>query len=206
MFSTTSRAGKRARRVLAGGGLTAVVLAASALAAGVGLTGFLLRSGEQTGYPVTGKRATQNSIEAYVNYGGGSKKQKRAETAELKKAGFLEAADEQLRASHGREAFSLVMEFSSSAGAQTIAAGLLSNAIKLQGKSAKLSRFTIPGVPSAAGVVAKAGRVATANVYWTAGDCAFGSGDYVPKHAGPVSTPVIAGVKALDKRIYDSCP
>ena len=127
------------------------------------------------------------------------------EAAQLEKAGFVAAADEQLRASHGRQGFSLVMEFGGSAGARAAVAVLFKNAVLGQ-QGAKLEYFKVKGVAGTHGVTAVTRTVSTANVYWTEGRCTFGSGDYVPKRASAVSKPVIRGVLALQARTKGTCP
>jgi hypothetical protein len=194
-------------KVLAATAIIVVAAAGAALAVVTrSLSSFLLSSHEQTAYSVSGHPSTQSSTKAFVNYGGGSKKAKETETAELTKAGFIAAADEQLQASHGRQGFSLVMEFTSAAGARTAAVYLFKNAISEQGKGAKLTRFKVKGVSSAKGVIAHGAGASTSNVYWSDGQCAFGSGDYVPKQAGALDKPVISGVQSLHKRVKGACP
>jgi hypothetical protein len=194
-------------KALAATAVVVVAMAATALAAtSIGLTSFLLRSGEQTGFAVpAGSVHTQTTVKAFVNFSGGTKKQKQAEAAELEKAGFVAASDEQLRASHGRQGFSLVMEFTGSAGARLAAAKLFKMAVQGQ-KGAKLGYFRVKGISSARGVAAVSSGVSTANVYWTEGRCAFGSGDYVPKHAGALTKPVTSGALALHARTKGTCP
>ncbi|HWF25642.1 MAG TPA: hypothetical protein VG275_09360 [Solirubrobacteraceae bacterium] len=220
MASVSSRAGRgwrssppkaAAATSLALAGLTltalaATALAATALAAPATLTGFLLRSGEQTGFRVRTRPATQTSVAAFVKSSGGTKRQKLTETAQLLKEGFVAASDEQLGATHGRQGFSLAIEFTSPAGAEAGAGDRFTTAFTQQ-KGAKLSRFRIKAVPSARGVLARyPGGTSTANVYWTEGQCAFGSGDLVAKQAGSVVPPVVAGVKRLYKRTGGTCP
>lgn len=185
--------------------LALAVLAGGALAAAGGLTGFLLRSGEQTGFHLHGRPVTQTTITAFVNFGGGTRKERQTETAQLTKEGFVLASNEQLSASGGRAGFSLAMEFTSPTGASAAAGDLLKTAIQGQ-KGSKLSRFRVKGVPSARGVLARGGTVDTANVYWTEGSCAFGSGDYIPSGAGPVTAPVITGAQKLNRRTRGTCP
>lgn len=186
--------------------LAAIALTATALAATGTLTGFLLRSGEQTGFRVRTRPATQTSVATFVDTGGGTKQQRLTETAQLLKEGFVAASDEQLGATHGRQGFALVIEFTSPTGAQAGAGDLLTTAFTQQ-PGAKVSRFRIKAVPSARGVLARyPGGTSTANVYWTEGQCAFGSGDIVAKDAGPVIPPVVAGVKRLYKRTRGTCP
>jgi hypothetical protein len=207
---TTVRVGVRSRlvlpRALAAAALVLAVMTAGAAAAtSIGLTGFLLGSGEQTAFRVSGHPATQSTVKAFVNGAGGTKKEKQIEAAQLEKAGFVAAADEQLRASHGRQGFSLVMEFGGSAGARAAVAVLFKNAVLGQ-QGAKLAYFKVKGVAGTHGVTAVTRTVSTANVYWTEGRCTFGSGDYVPKRASAVSKPVIRGVLALQARTKGTCP
>lgn len=195
-----------AQRLSALAALAAAALAATALAATGTLTGFLLRTGEQTGYRVRTRPATQTSVATFVNFGGGTKAQRLTETAQLLKEGFVAASDEQLGATHGRQGFSLAIEFTSPTGAQAGAGDFLATAVTQQ-KGAKVSRFRIKAVPSARGVLARyPGGTSTANVYWTEGQCAFGSGDFIPKQAGPVTAPVVAGVERLYRRTGGTCP
>ena len=73
-------------------------------------------------------------------------------------------------------------------------------------KGAKIAHFRVKGVPGARGVTAHSGNVSTANAYWADGHCTFGSGDYVPEHAGPLSKPVISGIQSLYRRVKGACP
>jgi hypothetical protein len=203
--STISRRVRRLRLALAAAGIVLLVVATTTFAAPSGLIGFLLRSGEQTGFSVEGRPAVQKSIKAVVNYGGGSRKQRQTITQLLTKGGFVAAADEHLRASDGRAGFSLVMEFESAASARAAATYLLKLAIQQQ-KGATVSRFKVKGV-GAHGVLATGPNVVdTANLYWTEGRCAFGSGDFVPSKADAVSRPVITGAQSLFKRSEATCP
>lgn len=195
-------------KVLIATSLALATTAAAALGAtSSGLAGFLLRSGEQTGFRVHGAPRTQTSVQAFVSFAGGSTKAKQTETAVLEKAGFVAASEEQLRASHGRQAFSLVMEFTSSASARAAVAYLIKSAAQGQkAKGTKIATYRVKGVPSARGVTAVNRTVSTANNYWTEGRCAFGSGDYITKRTDPLSGPVISGVQALYRRTKGVCP
>jgi hypothetical protein len=194
------------RTILALATLAAIALTATALATTGILTGFLLRSGEQTGFRVRTRPATQTSVATFVNFGGGTKAERSTETARLLKEGFVAASDEQLGATHGRQGFSLAIEFTSPTGAEAGAGDLFTTAVTQQ-HGAQVSRFRIRAVPSARGLLARyPGGTSTANVYWTEGQCAFGSGDLVAKHAGPVTPPVVAGVERLYRRTGGTCP
>ncbi len=175
-----------------------------ALAAG-GLRALLLRSGEQTGFRVVGHDSRWTTAARFVKDGGEKGKQAQRDTRALKAAGFKRAISEQLAGSAGAQGFSLVVQLGSRAGATKLARTLALRASK-QGRG-KLTRFKVPGVPSARGYawVSAKGKPSVANVYWTIRRCTLGSGDYLPLGQAPAK-PVIAGVRALVHRVGHVCP
>jgi hypothetical protein len=212
MSSVPTRSRRRRRTLLPAAGTFALVLlalCASALAA-TGFTRFLLRSGEQPGFKVDGRPAVAKTIASYLKESGLKGKQAAAQTKLLTAAGFTGGAQEQLSGPGGLQGFSLVGTFSKRTGATAVKQNLLTTAISQQkGGGTKEYRFKVPGVPSAGGVTAITGKVATANVYWTEGGCAFGSGLYLP-NGGSMTTaaiakPVIAGVQSLHQRTHGNC-
>ena len=64
------------------------------------------------------------------------------------------------------------------------------------------------GVPGAKGVTVTGGAGGSANAYWSAGDCAFGSGIYdgTAMSAKAVASPVQAGIKSQAERVGTTCP
>ncbi len=175
-----------------------------ALAAG-DLKAFLLRSGEQTGFRVVGHDTTWTTAAGFVKDGGEKGKAARRDTKALKAAGFKRAINEQLAGSGGAQGFSLVVQLGSRAGATRLARTLALRASKQA--PGKLSRFKVPGVRSARGYawVGPKGKPSVANVYWTIRRCTLGSGDYLPRGESPAK-PLIAGVKALLRRLGHVCP
>jgi hypothetical protein len=98
-----------------------------------------------------------------------------------------------------------VLQFSSPAGAQTGAALFLQMA--KTGQSAT-KPFTVAGVPSAKGLTVNGSAGGSANAYWFAGNCAFGSGIYdgTATSAKAVAAPVQTGIKSQAKRVGATCP
>jgi hypothetical protein len=138
---------------------------------------------------------------------GGSltRSQRKSAISTLQKAGFVKAVEESTTGSNTNEGFSLVMQFSSAAGAQTGAALFLHIAKTGQ---AGAKQFTVAGVPGAKGVTVTGSAGGSANAYWSAGDCAFGSGIYDGRaiSARAVAAPVQTGVKSQAKRVATTCP
>ena len=68
--------------------------------------------------------------------------------------------------------------------------------------------FSVTGVAGAKGVTVTGGAGGSANAYWSAGDCAFGSGVYeaLVTSAKAAAAPVQAGIRAQAKRVGTTCP
>ena len=103
------------------------------------------------------------------------------------------------------EGLSIVMQFSSPAGAQAGAALFLQIAKSAQAGS---KSFTVSGVPDAKGVTVTGSAGGSANAYWSVGDCAFGSGIYdaTAVSAKAVASPVQTGIRSQAKRVGTTCP
>ena len=86
------------------------------------LSHFLLKSNEQPGYTVGGRPTTMTTAAGLVEGGPFSAKQTESISNTLKQAGFVKAVEESTKSTGSNEGFSLVMQFSSPAGAQTGAA------------------------------------------------------------------------------------
>jgi hypothetical protein len=206
------------RRAALAAGLTASTLAVMggvASAAGDPFSGYLLHSGEQTGYKVAKPPAVAPTVAAYVKLSGLTGAAAKAETSLLTRAGFVGGAQEPLSDSGGRAGFSLVGTFVKPGGPKLVRDSFYSSALTSQKaeKLTKVTTFRIPGVASARGVTAittaKRGLIATANIYWTEGACALGSGLLLPGADGlstkAIDAPAIAGVKAQVKRTKGKC-
>lgn len=193
---------------LALGGLVLPALGLGSMA-GAGtsssLAQFLLKSKEQPGYTVGGRPETLNTPSAVLKGGLYAAGETKSLVSALKKAGFVKAVEESIAASANNEGFSLVMEFKTAAGAQTGAALFLRLATTNQAGS---KPFSVAGVPGAKGVTVTGGAGGSANAYWSAGDCAFGSGIYddTAASAKAAASPVQAGIKAQATRVGTTCP
>ena len=86
------------------------------------LSHFLLKSDEQPGYTVSGHPTTMTTAAGLVEGGPFSAKQTKSIINTLKQAGFVKAVEESTKSTGSNEGFSLVMQFSSPAGAQSGAA------------------------------------------------------------------------------------
>jgi hypothetical protein len=193
--------------------LTAAIAASSLAALGgialaaIGISTYLLRSGEQTGFTVTGRPLVARTVAASVRDLQLKGRQAKTFTQLLTAGGFTGDAEEHLVASGGRQGFSLVAAFHRPGGPARVRDYLLGNAERDQ--SGRVTRFAIPGVPSARGVTAVEGVLATSNVYWTEGRCVFGSGLFLPRASGlsvaAINAPVIAGLRAQRARTHRRC-
>jgi hypothetical protein len=191
---------------LGGLGVPALCLSASAGAASSSSPSqFLLKSGEQPGYTVGGRPTTSSTPASLIEGGQFTTRQAKSIVNTLKTAGFVKALEEHTTGSGGSEGFSLVMQFSNAAGAQTGAALFLHLAQSGQ-KGPK--PFSVSGVTGAKGVTVNGSAGASANAYWSAGDCAFGSGLYNPRAttAKSAAAPIQAGIRSQAKRVGTTCP
>lgn len=194
---------------LAIGGLVVPALglgaSAGAASSSSSLSKFLLKSNEQPGYTVGGHPATSTTPSGLIEGGPFTAKQKKSIVRTLKQAGFVKAVEEATKSSGSNEGFSLVMQFSNPAGAQTGAALFLHLAATGQ---ARTKPFNVAGVAGAKGVTVTGGAGGSANAYWSAGDCAFGSGLYdgTATSAKAAAAPLQTGIKSQAKRVGTTCP
>jgi hypothetical protein len=204
------------RRLLIGGlcALTMGALGVSAFGRGAAPAGaattsslshFLLKSNEQPGYTVGGHPSTMTTAAALIEGGPFTAKQTKSIVSTLKQAGFVKAVEEATKGTGSNEGFSLVMEFSNPAGAQTGAALFLHLA---QSGQKGTKPFRVTGVTGAKGVAVTGGAGGSANAYWSAGNCAFGSGLYdgTAISAKAAAAPLETGIRSQAKRIGTTCP
>ena len=190
------------------GGLVAPVLplgASAGAASTSSLSRYLLKSNEMPGYTVGGRPTTTATAAGMMEGGSLSGKQTKSAISTLQQAGFVKAVQESVKGSKANEGLSIVMQFSSPAGAQAGAALFLQIAKTAQ---AGAKSFTVTGVPDAKGVTVTGSAGGSANAYWSVGDCAFGSGIYdaTALSAKAVASPVQAGIKSQAKRVGTTCP
>jgi hypothetical protein len=173
------------------------------------LATFLLSTGEQPGYSVSGSPTTYATIAQVISGYGLTGTQKVTYENDLSKAGFVRSVGEGLSGSGGLEGFSNVLEFRSAAGARAWTNEALQLAKSEQG-SATIQAFTVSGVGSAQGFTAIGNPVATANAFWNDSMCSFGAGLRLPTGSGETPTeiaaPVISGIEAQHAHIGNACP
>ncbi len=204
-------AGANAAQALGGLTLSALVVAGLFLGLPAGasasssLSQFLLKSKEEPGYTVGGRPTTMTTPSGLIEGGLYNKGERKSFVSALKKAGFVKAVEETITASADNEGLSLVMQFKNAAGAQT-GATLFLQVAKTGQTGTKL--FSVAGVKGAKGVTVTGGAGGSANAYWTAGDCAFGTGIYddTATSAKAAAAPVQAGIRAQAKRVGTTCP
>jgi len=163
------------------------------------LSQFLLKSYEEPGFAVSGRPSTITSPSGLIASGSLTKSESKSFAGTLRKAGFVKAGK------GSNEGISLVMQFTNPAGAQAGAALFLQ--VAKQGQAAS-KPFSVAGVAGAKGVTVTGGAGGSANAYWSAGDCAFGSGVYqgTVTSAKAAAAPVQAGIRAQAKRVGTTCP
>jgi hypothetical protein len=191
--------------VLGGIGLPALFGGPVGAATTTSLAPFLLKSHEEPGFTVSGHPTTIATPSGLIASGSLTKSESKSFVDTLQKAGFVKAVEENTKGSGSNEGLSLVIQFSNPAGAQAGAALFLQVAKSGQ-SGTKL--FSVAGVPGAKGVTVTGGAGGSANAYWSAGDCAFGSGAYeaLVTSAKAAASPVQAGIRAQAKRVGTTCP
>jgi hypothetical protein len=205
---TTARrqiTGRCGALVLGGIGLTVLFGGPVGAATTSPLAPFLLKSHEEPGFTVSGHPSTITKPSGLIATGSLTKSESKSFVSTLQKAGFVQAVEESTKGSGSNEGLSLVIQFSDPAGAQAGAALFLQVAKSGQ-TGTKL--FSVAGVPGARGVTVTGGAGGSANAYWSAGDCAFGSGAYeaLVTSARAAASPVQAGIRAQAKRVGTTCP
>jgi hypothetical protein len=191
--------------VLGGIGLPALFGAPVGAATTSSLAPFLLKSHEEPGFTVSGHPTTITKPSGLIASGSLTKSESKSFVSTLQNAGFVKAVEENTTGSGSNEGLSLVIQFTNPAGAQ-VGAALFLQVAKSGQTGTKL--FTVDGVPGAKGVTVTGGAGGSANAYWSAGDCAFGSGAYeaLVTSAKAAAAPVQAGIRAQAKRVGTTCP
>jgi hypothetical protein len=188
--------------------LLVLTFAAPTVASTPPLSQFLLRSGEQPGYDVSSSVQTVTSAASFMKGSAYTAQQAANAVKTLKRAGFVEAAEENITGSGGLVGFAMVMEFKSAAGARTGASVFAHLATLGAGPTPRA--FKVPAVTSARGETQIGGSGGTANAYWYGGRCLFGSGLFDPNaataSAATVALPVVDGITAQHARVGASCP
>lgn len=193
------------KRTILSACVAAAVLAVgvtAAVASTTSLDTYVLRNNEQPGFARVGKLNGWPTAKSFVRDSGEKGAAATRDVSRLRKLGYAGGLGESLSASGHRQAFSDVLLLKSTAAAQTLA---LAEA-RLSGHqgAGTYRKLTIPGISSAHGWEYTNGKVGDSNIYWVAGHCALGAGDF-DNSTRSSAAPVIAGVKALRKRIHNRC-
>jgi hypothetical protein len=196
----------RARRM---GGISASVVAFSLVPAALAATPldrFIARAGEEPGFVPQGQPQTVSTARAWV--AGEPRRQRKADTARLRREGFVRAVSQQMtytRSPNNGGGLSFVVELGSASAARAEQRVQLRQTIAAQGK-ATISRYTIPGIPGAQGFTATlSGQPGGAsNALFTEGRCLLLVGDSVP--SGNIGGPVRMAVSAIFRRTGGRCP
>ncbi len=192
--------------------LVIVAAAASAtLAAGTAIapSSLIAHPGELPGFAGAKERlrsATSASRYAKVVLRDSSR-EARKEVARLKREGFREGVQELLSGSQG-QALSSAVVFRSPARAQHELKASIAEAVKAQGSSAIVKRFTVAAIPGSFGFSAtEAGHPGgAANVLFASGRCFFIVGNALDDGAPEqLSTAPVAGATALYQRVTSLC-
>lgn len=173
------------------------------------LSGFVLRTGEETGFKPEAPPKVYGSVTAFVHGEHDTAQEARKDSLRLKAEGFLGAAIEYTILAHGPAAgsgFSSVVELGSpTAAAKELAYEMRSDTAG-QGKRARIHRFAIPGVSGAEGFTATEAHNpgGVANASFSEGDCVLLVGDSLS--SGDLAGPVKAGAVAIYRRTNGQCP
>jgi hypothetical protein len=200
---------KRRRVLLLSVGVLAVAATAAVAAPEISPSSLVAHPRELPGFASAKvKLATATSASRYAKdvLHDGSR-EARKEVAKLKRDGFREGVQELLRGSQG-EALSSAVVFRSPARAQHELKASVAEAVKAQGRSAVIKRFTVATIPGSFGFSAtEAGHPGgAANLLFASGRCFFILGDAL-KSAPPeqLSVAPIAGATALYRRVTSLC-
>lgn len=163
----------------------------------VAVAALLVRPGEMPGFAFDGPR----TVSAQVNDFAPTPK----DATRFRADGFADGATQHLRgtgANRGAIGISVGFVFATPSAAQRELLRSLSESIASQG-SARIARFTVPGVPTARGFTATTGSDRATNVVFRSGRCMLLIGDIGRRSS--LSGLVKAAVRAVYSRIAGSC-
>ena len=154
----------------------------------------LVRPGEMPGFGFDGPR----TVSAQVNDFAPTPK----DATRFRADGFADGATQQLRGTRGATGISVGFVFATPAAAQRELMRSVAESLASQG-SARIARFTLPGVPTARGYTATTGSQRATNVVFRSGRCMLLIGDIGRQSSLPAA--VKAAVRAVYRRIAGSC-
>jgi hypothetical protein len=157
----------------------------------------LVRPGEMPGFSLDGPRT--------VSTQAGDFAPTPKDATRFRADGFAHGATQQLRgtgADRGAVGISVGFLFGTPSAAQRELLRSLAESLSSQG-SARIARFTVPGVPTARGFTATAGSRRATNVVFRSGRCMLLIGDIGRPSSLPAA--VKAAVRAVYRRVAGSC-
>jgi hypothetical protein len=160
----------------------------------VAVAALLVRPGEMPGFAFDGPRMVSTQVNDFAPTPIDAKR--------FRADGFADGATQQLRGTGGAIGISVGFVFATPSGAQRELVRSLAESLSSQG-SARIARFTVPGVPTARGFTATTGSQHATNVVFRSGRCMLLIGD-IGKQSGLPAT-VKAAVRAVYRRVAGSC-
>jgi hypothetical protein len=159
-----------------------------------------LRSGEEPGFTV-GRGQLISTLTAWVADSGGSASQAGADTAFLRRQGFVAGVFAPLGdAATGVNGSASVTELGSPTAAAADRDHLMQTGIAQTGRTGSV---TLNGVSGASGYTANGSTGPIVSVFWTEGRCTFTLGN---EGTGVSTAAVITAVRAVVSRTDDRCP
>jgi hypothetical protein len=166
-----------------------------------GVERFLLARGEEPGYQPSGPVEKLSSAEEFAARGP----RPQAEARRLRDEGFVSFVRRPLEGKEGPGVTSLML-FTSAAGAKREAAAERRN-LDVDFQGWKLKRFDVTGVPGAFGWTARKPGHRVGNITWVEGRCNMTLGNEVDnEETSSLVAPLIAGVRAVHRRVAGRCP
>jgi hypothetical protein len=160
----------------------------------VAAAALLVRSGEMPGFGFDGPRMVSEQVNVFAPTPNDAKR--------FRADGFAQGATQQLRGAGDAIGISVGFVFASPSGAQRELLRSLAESLASQG-SARIARFTVPGVPTARGFTATTGSQHATNVVFRSGRCMLLIGDIGRQTSLPAA--VKAAVRAVYRRVASSC-
>jgi hypothetical protein len=160
----------------------------------VAVAALLVRPGEMPGFTFDGPRTVSTQVNEFAPTP--------KDAARFRADGFADGATQQLRGPSGAVGISVGFVFATPSAAQRELLRSLAESLASQG-SARITRFSIPGVPTARGFSATTGSQRATNVVFRSGRCMLLIGD-IGKQSGLPAT-VKAAVRAVYRRVAGRC-
>ena len=160
----------------------------------VAVAALLVRPGEMPGFSLDGPRKVSSQVRDFAPTP--------KDETRFRADGFADGGTQQLRGTRGAIGISVGFVFATPSAAQRELVHSLAESLASQG-SARVARFTVPGVPTARGFTATTGSQHATNVVFRSGRCMLLIGDIGRQTSLPGA--VKAAVRAVYRRVASSC-